>query len=478
MPSGSGFAFGPFQLDPRARHLRRDGRLVSLPARQFDLLHAFVARPGEILPKDELINAAWPDVDVTDNSLAQAVMSLRGVIEAKGSPCAIATARGLGYRFTGDVERVEMPRRDPDLDALLAPHRNLVEGRAALETLERDRIADARRTFERLVAQHHSDATMHVGLANACALAFEATRADAMPDANARDEALSHAREACRLNPHYGEAWATLGFVLELAGNRVDALAALRRAGTLEPDNWRHRLRLAYASWGEDRLRAARQALALLPDCPMTHWLVATVFVARGALAQAERAIDAAIAMLAGETTTPERFSVVALYWLKGLLLDSRGEDDDAVAMFEREIALESRGQLYARECCANAWYAIGASRLRRGDRAGARAAFEQTIARVPRHPMAHTGLALSAGATTSEALDAPSSSMDVAVARAALRVAADDVSGAVAIVSAALAAAPPGNAGWLLPIEPLLDVGRAHDAWAPVLAALSARAS
>jgi DNA-binding winged helix-turn-helix (wHTH) protein/Flp pilus assembly protein TadD len=478
MPPGSGFAFGPFQLDPRARHLRRDGQLVSLPARQFDLLHALVARPGEILPKDELIKAAWPDVDVTDNSLAQAIMSLRGVIETDGSPCAIATARGLGYRFTGGVERIEAPRRDPDLDALLAPHRNLIEGRAALETLERDRIAVARRTFERLVAQHHSDATMHVGLANACALAFEATRADAVPDTGARDLALSHAREACRLNPHYGEAWATLGFVLELGGNRVDALAALGRAVTLEPDNWRHHLRLAYASWGEGRLRAARQALVLLPDCAMAHWLVATVFVARGAPAQAERELDAALAMLAGETNAPERFSVVALYWLKGLLLHARGEDAEAAAMFEREIALEPRGQLYARECCANAWYATGALRLGRGDRAGARAAFEETIARVPRHPLAHAGLALSAGATTCEVLDGASRSMDVAVARAALRVAADDASGAATTVAAALAAAPPGNAGWLLPIEPLLDIAHAPDAWAPVLAALSGRAS
>jgi tetratricopeptide (TPR) repeat protein len=320
---------------------------------------------------------------------------------------------------------------------------------------------------------------MHVGLANACALAFEATRAGATPDAGARDLALSHAREACRLNPQYGEAWATLGFVLECGGNQTDALAALRRAVTLEPDNWRHHVRLAYASWGEDRLRAARQALALLPDCAMAHWLIASVFVARGALTQAERELDAALTMLADEPRMPERFSVVALHWLKGLLLHARGDDDGAMAMFERELALESRGQLYARECCANAWYAIGACRLRRGDDAGAREAFEQALARVPRHPMAHAGLALSTGATTCEMLDATSSSsMDVAVARAALRVAADDVSGAAAIVAAALASAPAGNAGWLLPIEPLLNVAGAPDAWAPVLAALSARAS
>jgi tetratricopeptide (TPR) repeat protein len=235
---------------------------------------------------------------------------------------------------------------------------------------------------------------------------------------------------------------------------------------------------LAYASWGEDRLRAARRALALLPDCAMAHWLVATVFVARGALTQAERELDAAIAMLAEETRAAERFSVVALYWLKGLLLHARGEDAEAAAMFEREIALEPRGQLYARECCASAWYATGALRLRLRDHTGARAAFEETLARVPRHPLAHAGLALSAGETTSAGLDAAPSSMDTDIARAALRIAAGDVTGAVRIVAGALADAPRGNAGWLLPIEPLLDIAGAPDAWTGVLAALSGRAS
>jgi hypothetical protein len=78
----------------------------------------------------------------------------------------------------------------------------------------------------------------------------------------------------------------------------------------------------------------------------------------------------------------------------------------------------------------------------------------------------------------TCEALDNAPPSMDVGIARAALRVAVDDVSGAVAIVAAALESAPPGNAGWLLPVEPLLDIARAPDAWGSVLMMLSGRAS
>ena len=64
---------------------------------------------------------------------------------------------------------------------------------------------------------------------------FEATRADRDPDVDAIRTAETHAREAVRLNPNSGEAWATLGFVLGRTDHRGDALAALRRATTTEP---------------------------------------------------------------------------------------------------------------------------------------------------------------------------------------------------------------------------------------------------
>ena len=110
---------------------------------------------------------------------------------------------------------------------------------------------------------------------------FETTRADETPDAAALATAAEHAREGMPPRSAYGEAWATLGFVLDRTGNHIDAVAALRRAVALEPDNWRHHFRLAYVSWGEERLRAARRTLALLPGFPLAHWLAATVHVAR-----------------------------------------------------------------------------------------------------------------------------------------------------------------------------------------------------
>src|SRR5262249_10523355 len=130
---------------------------------------------------------------------------------------------------------------------------------------------------------------------NACVMQFETTRADPLPDRAALALAAQHAREACRLDPQFGEAWATLAFVLGRTGDHVDALAAAKRAVTLEPDNWRHHCRLAFVGWGEERLRASRRTLALLPNFPLAHWLAATVYVARQLPQDAERELMAAV---------------------------------------------------------------------------------------------------------------------------------------------------------------------------------------
>ena len=179
---------------------------------------------------------------------------------------------------------------------------------------------------------------------------FEATRTDPAPDADALRLAASHAQHACRLSPDLAEAWATLGFVLERTGRRDDALAALGRAVTLEPDNWRHQVRLSLGSWGETRLRSARRALAECPHLPLAHWLAASVFVARDALDRAEREVDSGLGVAAVESHEAAPFSVVALHWLKGLLCLARGAADEAHGVVRsRAGARSARTPLFPR---------------------------------------------------------------------------------------------------------------------------------
>jgi len=72
---------------------------------------------------------------------------------------------------------------------------------------------------------------------------------------------------------------------------------------------------------------------------------------------------------------------------------------------------------------------------------------------------------------------DATPMSVDAAAARAAMLVAAGDVPSAVKILAAALEAAPPGPVGWMLPLDPLLNMYGNREAWAPVLEILRKRA-
>ena len=226
-----------------------------------------------------------------------------------------------------------------------------------------------------------------------------------------------------------------------------------------------------------------------LPGFPLAHWLAASVHVARQAPGEAERELTAGIGAQSSEPGGATRFSGIALHWLRGLIRLADGDEAGALDDFERELSHESSGHLYARECCANTWYAIGAMRLRRGQQAEARNAFQQAVDRLPIHPMALAGLAvLGAGdgthgdhASMASSRNHAQASIDATVARAAatILVAGDAaLPASVQAVDQALAAAPAGNAGWLIPIEPLLGVHLHPDAWAPVLARLRTRAA
>ena len=346
MPAGARFVFGAFDLDAGRRRLTNAGEPVALSDRQLDVLLLLVARAGQVVSKDDLIQAGWKDVAVSDNSVEQAISSLRRTLGVHpGGGSYIDTVARRGYRFGAAVERKAIRETDAALDALLAPYRAFVEGRAALETLERDQVAHARLVFERALADVPDHASAHVGLANACAMQFEMTRADPVPEAGALDLAVSHAREACRLDAGSGEAWATLGFVFSRAGRRLDALAAAKRAVAIEPGNWRHWFRLGFVGWGEERLHAAQRTLALLPGQPHAHWLAATVYVARDLPGEAERELRAALEFPAPAAP----FGTVALHWLLG-----RPPARAETLALEEFASWPTAWRHPTRECCAN----------------------------------------------------------------------------------------------------------------------------
>lgn len=489
VPAEPTYEFGPYHFDAGHRRLMRGAEVVPLPERQADALRVLVSRAGQIVPKHVLIEAAWPAISVSDNSVEQLMSALRRTLgPAPDGAAYVETLPRRGYRFRSVVTPRAARQTDDALAALLQPYQTFLEGRAALETLERDAVARACAAFADVVRSSPDYAPGHLGLANAHALLFDATRGEERPDVASAAAALHHAREACRLAPQSGEAWATLAFVLSRT-RHPDASPAGRRAITLEPDHWRHHLRLAYATWGESRLRAAGDAVRLMPGLGLGHWLAATVFVARNALNEAARELAAGI-LAQDQQHDRGRFRSVGLHLLHGLVLLAIGDVQGADDALVRELAAEPTGHLYASQAAAHTWSAIGALRLQQDRRPEAVAAFERALDRLPGHPPALAALSVvgedETRSTARRRLEQRVASLQLAGAHieAATALAAADVLAgrgeeAAARLAAVLESAPAaGSAGWTIPVDPLLRVSANPARWRRVLAILGQRAA
>ncbi|WP_296741082.1 winged helix-turn-helix domain-containing tetratricopeptide repeat protein [Mesorhizobium sp.] len=111
---GSRFAFGPFVFDPGAGTLLRDDVPVAAGHRGLKLLEALVGRPGEILAKAELMDAAWPGTAVEEGNLTVQIAQLRKLLgPAIDGGDWIATIPRVGYRFTGAIEKLDGAQKRP-----------------------------------------------------------------------------------------------------------------------------------------------------------------------------------------------------------------------------------------------------------------------------------------------------------------------------------------------------------------------------
>lgn len=112
-PAGP-YRFDEFTLDVAARKLLRGGVVTSIPSRAFDALVYLIQRRDRLVQKNELIEAIWTDVVVTDDSLTHAISVLRRALaDERAHPKYIETVPRRGYRFIGAV-RTSANAIDPD----------------------------------------------------------------------------------------------------------------------------------------------------------------------------------------------------------------------------------------------------------------------------------------------------------------------------------------------------------------------------
>ena len=286
-----------------------------------------MTHPSQLVTREELFQALWPDVIVTDNALTQLVSELRHTLgDSSGSPHYVQTIARRGYRFIAPVAVEHAPdeidhtdtrdrrsRETSNLDALRA----VTEGRLQLEALDHSAVDSALENFDRAITLDPSFAGGYVGRANARFWQYERGRFGYRPDAALLASAIGDARRGITLAPEFAEAHATLAYLLTASMRTDEARAAAQRAIALEPKHWSHHFRLGNAEWGTTRLDALRQCLELYPAFPFAHFQMAMVHVARRDLETASQVLEEGIAVLEGEEAARSRFPANGLYWLK-----------------------------------------------------------------------------------------------------------------------------------------------------------------
>ncbi|HEV2278279.1 MAG TPA: winged helix-turn-helix domain-containing protein [Acidobacteriaceae bacterium] len=104
------YEFGPFRLDAEREILLRDGKPISLTRKTFQILLVLVQRQNEVVSKDDLMKAVWPDTFVEEGNLTRHVFMLRKALgESPQDRRYIITVAGQGYRLAESVQTVSEP---------------------------------------------------------------------------------------------------------------------------------------------------------------------------------------------------------------------------------------------------------------------------------------------------------------------------------------------------------------------------------
>jgi two-component system OmpR family response regulator len=94
---------GDLRLDPASRQVWRNGTEIDLSPKEFNLLEAFMHRPGQVLSRDRLLEQAWDFAyEPRSNVVDVYVRYLREKIDRPFGRSSLETVRGLGYRLRAE----------------------------------------------------------------------------------------------------------------------------------------------------------------------------------------------------------------------------------------------------------------------------------------------------------------------------------------------------------------------------------------
>lgn len=111
LPAQPRLQIGAWSVNPALDEISCDGKVIKLEPRSMRILLYLAANPGRVVGLQELLDAIWPNVLVTPQSVYNVVAQLRRVLgDSSDSPTYIATVPRKGYRLVADVRTLDSDR--------------------------------------------------------------------------------------------------------------------------------------------------------------------------------------------------------------------------------------------------------------------------------------------------------------------------------------------------------------------------------
>ena len=109
MDSATRYRFGVFEANAATGELRRQGIRVKLNTQPFQMLMLLLARPGELVTREDITRELWPEGTFVDfeHGMNSEVNRIREALGDKANkPRFVETVARRGYRFVAPVERI------------------------------------------------------------------------------------------------------------------------------------------------------------------------------------------------------------------------------------------------------------------------------------------------------------------------------------------------------------------------------------
>jgi len=297
------FELGEWRVDPASREFRSRDRSTRVSPKAMHVLQTLIEAGGDVVRRDEMLDAVWADVVVGEEVLTHAVAELRRALgDSARRPRFIETVHKAGYRLCDVPKSCAVEQAGP-VSALagcfnLDDYCECLRGRALFERGGKRNMLAAVEAYRN--AGEYA-ATSPLGLAElAEALAFLYLYYEAH-DRHLED-AFHAAEGAIALAPDFAPAHAVHGFILAVRGRRAPALRSFGTALRYQPDGFSPHYLLGRAMFAEGDLATAAalldRAAQVKPENFHALVIASACYRGIGDYASAERASQAALARI------------------------------------------------------------------------------------------------------------------------------------------------------------------------------------